>query len=59
MHESIDCHPAMALTLHHLRKVADIGRLADAAEVWKLRAKYAAIRPTGWRSAPGHAVSWR
>ncbi len=40
-------------------QVADIARLADMATVWKLRAKYAAVRPTGWRSDPSAAVPWR
>lgn len=40
-------------------QMADIARIADAAEVWKLRAKYAAIRPTGWRSTPDSKVPWR
>jgi hypothetical protein len=42
-----------------LLQVADIARLSDAASVWKLRAKYAAIRPTGWRSNSDHRVPWR
>ena len=40
-------------------QVADIARLADMASVWRLRAKYATVRPTGWRSDPSAAVQWR
>ncbi len=29
------------------------------ASVWKLRAKYATVRPTGWRSNPSAAAQWR
>jgi hypothetical protein len=42
-----------------LLQVADMARLADAASIWKLRAKYAAIRPSGWRSTPDQRVPWR
>ena len=33
-------------------QVGDILRLLDARKVWSLRNKYAALRPTGWRSDP-------
>lgn len=33
--------------------------LADRANVWALRSRYATLRPAGWRSDPAARVPWR
>ncbi len=41
------------------RQAAGAAALADRAALWALRSRYAALRPTGWRSQPGARVPWR
>ncbi len=40
------------------RQAAGAAALADRAALWALRSRYAALRPTGWRSQPGTSVPW-
>lgn len=48
----------LELTLHR-KQAAGALALADRAAVWALRSRYAALRPSGWRSDPGVRVPWR
>jgi hypothetical protein len=41
------------------RQAAGAAALADRAALWALRSRYAALRPTGWRSQPGACIPWR
>jgi hypothetical protein len=43
----------------HAGQAASAAALANAAALWRLRGRYAAHRPRGWRSEPRARVPWR